>query len=248
MHFQLSNDNEIQRVFIISLINKKQCTFFSEVIIYYHDCRCTALITDLYVHTYISRRELGFQVRNHSIYVVFTDHLEVGHCATSKNSIEKTTQPGQNLVIAEDFNRGDVDWDSDTVKPDAYGRAPNQKLLELVKNCSLANVQQQAIRGGRALYVYFTTNPSLVKSVAVVPGMSDHEGMAVIISDIRPTYSRPKPRIFFIFSKANCDQIQKDTAKFIFDDLKNHTLKISQYKLEFNSKSGSCNVIKICTI
>ena len=165
-----------------------------------------------------------------------------------ENSIEKTTQPGQNLVIAEDFNRGDVDWDSDTVKPDAYGRAPNQKLPELVKNCSLANVQQQAIRGGRALYIYFTTNPSLVKSVAVVPGMSDHEGMAVIISDIRPTYSRPKPRIFFIFSKANCDQIQKDTAKFTLDDLKNHTLKIRQYKLEFNSKSCSCNVIKICTI
>ena len=39
------------------------------------------------------------------------------------------------------------------------------------------------------LDIYLTTNPSLVKNVAVVPGMSDHEGMAVI--DIRSTYSRP---------------------------------------------------------
>ena len=64
-----------------------------------------------------------------------------------ENFIEKTTQPGQNLVIAEDFNRGDVDWDPDTVKPDAYGRAPNQKLLEQMSN------NKQYV-GGRALYIY----------------------------------------------------------------------------------------------
>ena len=68
-----------------------------------------------------------------------------------KNSIENITQPGQNLVISGDFNCGDVDWDSSTVKPDAYDRAPNKKLLDLVNNCSLTNVQQQATRRGRAL-------------------------------------------------------------------------------------------------
>ena len=55
----------------------------------------------------------------------------------------------------------------------------------------------------------------------MVPGMSDHEGMAGIDTDIRPTYSRPKPRNINIFSKANWDQIQKDTAKFSFDYLHN---------------------------
>ena len=124
-----------------------------------------------------------------------------------ENSIEKITQPGQNLVIAGDSNCDNVDWDSSTVKPDAYDRAPNQKLLDLANNCSLTNVQQQATRRGRALDIYLTTNPSLVQSVAVVPGMSDHEGMAVIDTDIRPIYSRPKPRKNNIFSKANWDQI-----------------------------------------
>ena len=56
----------------------------------------------------------------------------------------------------------------------------------------------------------------------MVLGMSDHEG---IHTDIRPTYPRPKPRKINILSKANCDQIQKDTAKFSFDYLKNHTLR-----------------------
>ena len=51
-----------------------------------------------------------------------------------KNVIEKITQPGQNLVIAGNFNCGDGDWDSSTVN-----------------NCSLTNVQQQATRRGRAL-------------------------------------------------------------------------------------------------
>ena len=76
----------------------------------------------------------------------------------------KITQPGQNVVIAGDFNCCDVDRDSSTVKPDAYDRAPNQKLLDLANNCSLTNVQQQATRRGRALDIYLTTNPSLVKS------------------------------------------------------------------------------------
>ena len=60
-----------------------------------------------------------------------------------ENSIEKITQPGQNVVIAGDFNCGDVDWDSSTVKPDAYDRAPNQKLLDLANNCSLTNVNNK---------------------------------------------------------------------------------------------------------
>ena len=59
-----------------------------------------------------------------------------------ENSIEKITQPGQNLVIAGNFNCVDVD---------AYDCAPNQKLLDLACNCSLTNVQQQATRRGRAL-------------------------------------------------------------------------------------------------
>ena len=141
-----------------------------------------------------------------------------------ENSFEKITQPGHNLVNSGDFNRGDVDWDSSTVKPDAYDCAPNQKLLDIAKNCSLTNVQQQATRRSRAPDIYLTTNPSLVKSVTVVPGMSDHEGMRVIDTDIRPTYSRPKSRKINIFSKANWDQIKKDTAKFRFDYLKKNIL------------------------
>ena len=61
--------------------------------------------------------------------------------------------------------------------------------------------------------------------------MSDHEGMAVIDTDIRPTYSRPKPRKINIFSKVNCDQIQKDKIQLWLSE-KPYS-KISQYKLDF---------------
>ena len=65
-----------------------------------------------------------------------------------------------------------------------------KNFLDLAKNCSLTNVQQQSTRRDRALDMYLiTTNPSLVKSVAVVPGMSDYEVMVVIATDIRHTYS-----------------------------------------------------------
>ena len=82
-----------------------------------------------------------------------------------ENSIEKITQPGQNLVIAGDFNCGDVDWDSSTVKPGAYDRAPNQKLLDLANNCSLTNVQQQATRRGRALDICGYSHPGFLQGI-----------------------------------------------------------------------------------
>ena len=65
------------------------------------------------------------------------------------------------LVIAEDFNCGDVDWGSGTGKPDAYERAPNKKPRDLANNCSLTNVQQQVTHRGRAPDLYLTTNSSL---------------------------------------------------------------------------------------
>lgn len=61
------------------------------------------------------------------------------------------------------------------------------------------------------LNLVFTNNPTLVKTSSV-PGIRDH-AMVVTDIDILPHYTRQKQRKYFIFSKANWDEIFKDMSR-----------------------------------
>ena len=106
--------------------------------------------------------------------------------------VVKTINPfsDQHVIVAGDLNCGDIDWDNYIVRPGAYDPQPNDKLLEVSYNLSLTNVQTNPTRKGRNLDIYLTSNPSLIKKVTLVPGMSDHEGMAIIDSDIKPKLNK----------------------------------------------------------
>ena len=70
--------------------------------------------------------------------------------------------------------------------------------LHVVKNC---------------LDLFFTTNPSLVKVVSVLPGISDHD-MVMVDLEINPITSRPTPRKIHKFKSADWHEIKAETAKF----------------------------------
>ena len=57
------------------------------------------------------------------------------------------------------------------------------------------------------LDLVFTTNPTLVESSSNAPGISDHD-IVVVDSDIKPFYSKQKPRKCFLFSKTNSDKLK----------------------------------------
>ena len=79
----------------------------------------------------------------------------------------------------------------------------------------------------------FTTNPSLIKSTANAPGISDH-AMVVTDTDIKPQYTFCKPRKLFKFGKANWQEIKKSCS-----DISNHVME--------QVKSSSTNIENLWT-
>ena len=91
--------------------------------------------------------------------------------------------------------------------------------LNLTKICKgsddhLTNVQRQPTRNGKAVEVFLTNNASLVMNVSIFPGVSDHEGMAVINMDLKPMYTKPKPREIHQFIHADWDKIVEECETF----------------------------------
>ena len=63
-------------------------------------------------------------------------------------------------------------------------------------------MQEEPTRQDNTLDLYFTTNPSLVKNCATVPGLSDH-AIVVVDSDTKPQYCTTPRRKHFLFGKAD---------------------------------------------
>ena len=77
---------------------------------------------------------------------------------------------------------------------------------------SLINDQHSPTRRNRVLELHL--NPSLTRSVTVVPGMSDHDGMVLVDCDLKPKFNRPKPQKINIFPKANWSGIAEGNDEF----------------------------------
>lgn len=81
-----------------------------------------------------------------------------------------------------------------TGQPDVFfsqDRAIHQQLVDLSTAIGMTQIQEQPTYHGNNLDLVFTTNPSLIKSTSVIPGISDHD-IVVVDSLIRPhNTSRP---------------------------------------------------------
>ena len=99
-----------------------------------------------------------------------------------------------------------------SVKKGAADREVQQAPLDLSIEHGLTQVHSQPTRDHNMLDLVFTNNPSTVKTSASVPGISDH---AMIVTDINiiPQYIRQRPRRFYIYSKANWENIQVDICQ-----------------------------------
>ena len=94
------------------------------------------------------------------------------------------------LILCGDFNCPDIDWETLTVSndPSLQDRNIHQRLIDLTSEHNLTQIHDQPTRNGKLLDLVFTTNPSLIKSSVIVPGISDHD-IVVTDVDIKPVYS-----------------------------------------------------------
>ena len=110
------------------------------------------------------------------------------------------------VILGGDFNLPHINWETKTVKAGTPQNALHQELLDITEENGLEQMQMKPSRLENTLDLYFTTNPSLVKSCDTIPGISDHN-MIVIDSDIKPRYNTTKRRKIYQYKKANWTDI-----------------------------------------
>ena len=78
---------------------------------------------------------------------------------------------------------GDIDWETETVKPNPYKSGLYHQLLQISKDHFLDQLVLEPTRitedTGNTLNLFFSNNQSLVNRVEVIPGISDHETVYV---------------------------------------------------------------------
>ena len=71
-------------------------------------------------------------------------------------------------------------------------------------------------RGQNILDLFFTTNPTLVDDISVIPGLSDHDIVLAQVN-VKPEVTKQVPRNIPLYKKANWDQLKQSMRDFLLE-------------------------------
>jgi len=140
------------------------------------------------------------------------------------------------IHLGGDFNASGIDWDLNSVVQGADHPGVCHKLLEIQADHSLSQLQLESTRGKNNLDLFFTNNPSLIKSVQTAPWIGDHD-MVVVEADIKPMYTNTLPRSVPQFRKADWPTIREAVTQ-LQSDILDHD------KFEQNSVNDNWELFK----
>ena len=93
-----------------------------------------------------------------------------------KNNLKTT------LILGGDFNAGGINWDLCTVDHDTSNRTLKEKVLSVLSEAGLKQMQREPTRGQNFLDLFCCNKTSLVKSITSIPGISDHN---IVLADCK---------------------------------------------------------------
>ncbi|XP_077997350.1 uncharacterized protein LOC144450581 [Glandiceps talaboti] len=108
-----------------------------------------------------------------------------------------------------DFNLPDINWDTNCFKSGGRHAHTSKLLLDISQEFNLHQVVTEPTRDNNILDLAFTSNTSLVNSVQVKAGISDHD-IVIIHDHLRPIKFKPKPRKIYLYKKGNMNLISDD--------------------------------------
>jgi hypothetical protein len=140
--------------------------------------------------------------KNLHIGAFYMSHRNVHDIKELDHSLNPVTESkAHQVVVVGDFNCSGVDWPSLSVSFTS-DKLVHQILIDLSIAHNITQMQEESTSQDNTLDLYFTTNSSLVKNCATVPGLSDH-AIVVVDSDTKPQYCTTPRRKHFLFVKAD---------------------------------------------
>ena len=146
----------------------------------------------------------------------------------------------RNVILTGDFNLPNLNW-VDGYNVSSESSELTQSFMSVIENNFLYQHVCQPTRitekTSNILDLLFTSHPSLVSKVNIIPGISDHEAISFTICCM--SKDELKNKHIYFYSKANFEQFRKDLAEVPLSDKSN----IEQYwqLLKYNVK-------KICDV
>ena len=123
---------------------------------------------------------------------------------------------GAHAWIGGDFNLGDINWETESVKQYANKSGLCNQLLTIAKDNYLEQMVIEPTRitedTENVLDLFFSNNSSLVNRVEVIPGISDHETVYVE-SSLRPAKTQTPPRKVYIYNKADFSSMKAELRR-----------------------------------
>ena len=132
--------------------------------------------------------------------------------------------PKTTLILGGDFNAGGINWDLCTVDHDTSNRTLKEKLLPILSEAGLKQMQREPTRGQNLLDLFCCNKPSLVKTITSIPGISDHN---IVLADckLKPSIITKPQRKIYQWSKADWRSLREQTVAFAEDFLASATTR-----------------------
>ena len=121
--------------------------------------------------------------------------------------------PRATVILAGDFNVGDIDWEANRVKDGSSKRVLCQRVIDLLGTHDLQQFQTEPTREDKILDLFCINKPSLVKAMHTIPGFSDHHAI-IADCDVRLNISKKPPRKILQWSKAQWDTLREECVSF----------------------------------
>ena len=118
-------------------------------------------------------------------------------------------QTSSNIWLMGDINL----QKSSAPTPDCKFPTFYRECLEVFNDCLLEQTVTSPTRGKLILDLFFTSNPTLIDSVSILPGLSDHDIVRVLVNTI-PSQTKQVPRNIPLYKKADWDQLKQTMRDF----------------------------------
>ena len=123
-------------------------------------------------------------------------------------SLNLVKQSNSTIWLLRDFNLQKTDWEHQMPKPDCSHPSFYSECLEAFSDCLLEQIMTSPTQGQNILNLFFTTKPTLIDKVSILPGLSDHNIILAKVS-AKPELTQQVPREISLYKKADWDQLKQ---------------------------------------
>ena len=82
--------------------------------------------------------------------------------------------------------------------------------MDIADEFSLHQLVSIPTRKENLLDFFFISNSTIIDQVMVVPGISDHDGIPMVVLSTKPKLNKQKPRKAFLYKKAKVNYLKSD--------------------------------------